>query len=158
MVQDLKITHTHTHTHTYTLGSLPRKTNHPSKWAEKANKEINPVGWWVGNTKEKSWGMIFLIGNSAWVYRQSCGFSTLALGEFGDVYDDCCPSAGGSCPWLQSRPPSITSDVSIQPPTGHPPWGVPQAPKLSQCESAQRFFLPPLFQLLSPVLVISVSS
>ena len=43
MVQDLKITHTHTHTHT--LGSLPRKTSHPSKWAEKASKEINPVGW-----------------------------------------------------------------------------------------------------------------
>lgn len=49
MVRDLKITQTQTHTHT--TGSLLRKTNHPSKWAEKANKEINPG---VGeNIKEK---------------------------------------------------------------------------------------------------------
>ena len=35
MVQDLKITHTQ-------HGLFAQKTNHPSKWAERANKEINP--------------------------------------------------------------------------------------------------------------------
>ena len=39
------------------------------------------------------------------------------LGESGDVPDDRCPSAGGSRPWLQSRPPSVTSEASIQPPS-----------------------------------------
>ena len=73
MVQDLKITHTHTHTHTHTLGSLPRKTNHPSKWAEKANKEINPAGWRGGEYERKGGGMISLIGT--WL-----GFTDRAVG------------------------------------------------------------------------------
>lgn len=39
MMQDLKITHTHTQN-----GLFAQKTNHLAKWAEGANREINPEG------------------------------------------------------------------------------------------------------------------